>query len=198
MSIQDLMVEMDLFEDLVADAEAAAIPDDDKLASISNLANQQQTLEAAVKRHTEQLTDAQEALDRVSKVLLPAAMEAAGMKEFTLVDGSKIKVEPKYYAAISAANEPEAFAWLREHNHDGIIKTQITLAYGKGEAEQAAKARETLEASCIPFTNKESVHASTLKAFVKDQLTKGEDFPEKIFGVFTEKISTITKSKGTK
>ncbi len=185
----------DFEDELIAAAAAAQIPDDDKIASIAKLADQQRTLESRVARLTDDLKAAQAALDTVSKVQLPNAMELAGVSEFKLTDGSVIKVEPQYYASISQKNEAAAFAWLRAHNHDGIIKTEIKIQYGKGDAEKAAAARAKLEESSIPYSSKESVHASTLKAFVKEQLTKPKPgaaaLPEQTFGVFTERVSTI-------
>lgn len=190
--------DFDWGDELIAAAEAAAIPADDKIASIAKLAEQQQILEARVARLTDDLKAAQDALNTVSKVQLPAAMEVAGVSEFKLTDGSTIKVEPQYYASISEANAPAAFAWLRANNHDGVIKNEIKIQYGKGDAAKADATRATLVEAKIPFSSKEFVHPSTLKAFVKDQLTKPKPgaatLPEQVFGVFTERVSTIKRS----
>ena len=40
-----------------------------------------------------------------------------------------------------------------------------------------------LEAEGIPFTSDLSVHASTLKAFVKERIEAGTEFPRELFGV---------------
>src|SRR4029077_11348875 len=91
------------------------------------------------------LAEKQESLNRLQRVRIPEIMATLGMEEFKLTDGSVVSVKADIKTSITEANKPAAYAWLEEHNYDGIIKTNVGVQFGKGEMEDAKKAVAALE-----------------------------------------------------
>lgn len=165
------------------------------LKEITALAERQLDLEHLIEEAEESLKSLKEQHRAVSENDLPEAMEEAGMMEFKLKDGRKVTVNRKYHASIPKAHQSQAFRWLREHGHDGIIKRDITLKFGKGDDELARKIRDLLSDELgdetVGIADKEHVHHSTLRAFVREQIEAGEDLPMDEFGVFIRTVAEI-------
>ena len=124
---------------------------------------------------------------KIAEVDLPEAMESAGLAEFVLENGRRISLETKTYASISKAHEEEAFTYLRNNGYDDIIKREIRLLFGKGEDSKARTVFDDLvgrsDLADNEIVSKESVHPSTLRAFVRRALEDGVDLPLEAFGV---------------
>lgn len=208
------MIDPSLFAQVAADAQAmtAALPDDDKVRNIATLAAKQLRLERRVARTQQVLALRETQLARVSEVELPEALLDAGLSEVKLPDGSKITVGNDIFTNIPSADADKsdlierrvkAFRWLRDNGHEDLIKQEIKVACGRGEAEQA-KARRViagLDKVGIPYTNTEAIHHSTLKAFVKEQVEKENTLstegtavnplPRDVFGVHIKRVAKI-------
>lgn len=184
-------------------------PSDQELADIAELAREQQDLEQRIVAAETALDLLKEALVKVAEHKLPDAMAAVGMTEFTLGNGYKVKVDTEYYANIPSPDtgKPEllerrmaAFQWLRDNRHDDLIKAQIVVEAGRGEQEKARRVMAGLDKAGIGYTNTEAVHWSTLKAFVREQMTleRGPEaalFPEQLFGVCVKQVAKVKAPK---
>lgn len=163
---------------------------DEELQMISGLAQKQVQLETSIANLLQQVADKNEQLKEVQERLLPNAMAEVGMAEFKLEDGTKISIKNDVHCSIPKDDGGRAFGWLRDHEFGGLIKNQIIAEFGKGEDEQAIAAATLLAEHGYHPEQKQSVHPSTLKAFVKEQMNKGNEIPLDVFGAFT-----TTKSK---
>lgn len=143
------------------------------------------------------LKDKKAISDDYSKNIIPELMAQAGVKSITLEDGSKVIIDHKYRASISIANQGLAFAWLRETGNDSIIKNQIIVEFGKGEDTEALALYNKLKIDNPKglIKQKQSVHASTLKAFVKEQKQAGSDIPDEPFGIYEFDETKVKKEK---
>lgn len=159
----------------------APLPIDDfKLEAVAELAQQQIIMEHLVTTLDDQLKKAKEGLRKLSEEIFPAKMFELGVAAFTLKDGSKITVKPFYQASISEEKRDQAHRWLEENGHGSLIKALVAVEFGKDSKEDQTKAFTLLaEAGFMP-TKKESVHSSTLKAFVKEQMESGKVLPDSI------------------
>lgn len=157
---------------------------DNAVKQIANLAKQQVDLEKQVAQAEELLKAKQEELRRIAEDLLPTAMAEAGMKSFTLENGTKILIKDDIAASIPKDKTGEAYGWLRENGFGDIIKNTVSVDFGKEEDQQAKELLEYCYDKMYPATNKQSVHASTLKAFLKEQMALGKDIPLELFGAF--------------
>jgi hypothetical protein len=136
---------------------------------------------------------------RLETEVLPEGLKNLGIKNITLSSGAKIQLMDIISASITDENRQAAHDWLRKHDHGDIIKNNITVSFGKGEDKYADSLRERLmvmredgELKFGDLVQKEAVHPSTLKAFVKDQLSKG-GFPGELFKLYTGQAVKITK-----
>jgi hypothetical protein len=106
-------------------------------------------------------------------------------------DGSSIEVKPFYSASITEARRAEAFQWLRDHGFDDIIKNTVSVRFGRGEDELCNRLLGMLGQQGFPVEQSEKVEPSTLKAWVKERVTRGEQFPMELFGAYIGKKASI-------
>jgi len=168
------------------------------LERLSALAQKARDLEHEINEDTVTLEEKKGQLDKIIKRFIPDIMQELGMSEFKLTDGAQVKIKESIAASISAENKPAAFAWLAEHNYDGIIKTKVISEFGKGEIENANKALAAIQLAGFDASLDQSIHPMTLKAFVKERLEAGESIPVDTFSIFELKEAKITLPKKKK
>lgn len=164
----------------------------DRLETISRLAQRQLELERELKDLDEQQKRVKKELNRIAQVDLPEAMDEVNLAQFRLADGSEVDVQEGVDASITKANAGEAHRWLEEHGFGDLIKRQVEARIPQDQPELAESFREFLTEQGIAFDEKEAVHPQTLKKFVREQLEKGIDIPEDLFGVFNYRKAKIT------
>tara|TARA_R100000808_G_scaffold4154_2_gene13835 strand:+ start:13074 stop:13655 length:582 start_codon:yes stop_codon:yes gene_type:complete len=127
---------------------------------------------------------------------LPAAMGEANLKAFTLQNGSKVEIKNIYGVSILVEQRPSAHAWLRENGYGDLVKNVISCSFGMGEDRQAYDFKALAIKNKVPVTQQESVHPSTLKAWVKERIEKGEETgPSEIFDVYVGQRAVIKGDK---
>lgn len=178
------------YDDLKQEVRGAG---DNILAQLAGLALEQKRAEAEVAKAEEALAVAKTELKRLCEQEIPDLMDKAETSDHTTKDGIRIKIKEKVHGSIPKANEEKAFTWLKEHNHDALIKREFKIQFGKDEEAWAQKFLKDLQKRKRPlaFELKRAVHPSTLSSFVTSQLESGVDFPMDIFGVFRKRSSEI-------
>ena len=183
----------DVFDSLEQDAKAPVKATNEEVKEIGflvkraiELKNELENIDAIRAKYAAELAG-------ILEKDLPEAMDSAGSQLFQDKDsGKKVTVKDDIYASISKDNAPKAHAWLREHNHEDIIKNLITVPLNKGSDNVATEIVKTLhETFGVAAERTESVHASTLKAFCKEQLASGVEMPADLFGIFIRRVATI-------
>jgi len=134
------------------------------------------------------LRRAQKSYAAIADYRIPELMEAAGYTEggvHTVRDGLSVKWIRAIRASIPVARKSEAYRWLDDNGHGGMIKRSFIISFGRDDEKWAAKfARDLMQRKKpVPLERKDKVEPSTLKAFVKDQLQEGSDLPLDLFGV---------------
>ena len=153
----------------------------------------------AAQRQLKEIDDAEASLKKLKSVYhknitetLPDLMAEFNLTGFTLSDGSSISVVPTVGAHISKANQEEAFSWLRENGFQDLIKSDVSMSFRKGEDGRRADFIELAESQGHAVSTKESVHPSTLKSFVNEEVViNGRSVPTELFGVFTGQKAII-------
>lgn len=150
----------------------------------------------------DELSKAKEHARRLREEALPGAMQELGVEELTLTDGSKITMGLEVYCSISSDNKPAAHAWLERNGFGGLIKTSISLPFGRSEEEQAdlRDFLEFLNSAGLTYEQEQGVHAQTLKAWLKEQL-RGEEgsiksLPLQLFGARPVTVAKVKLPKG--
>lgn len=133
---------------------------------------------ANVESLDQQLATAKEDLRRIEQDDLPDLMMELGLTNFKLANGAAVEVVPDVQCGISEERRSAAHSWLTTHNFGGLIKTEVSVAFGKGELAAAQACAEKIGGAV-----KESVHPATLKIFIKEQMAAGSAVPFDLFGV---------------
>lgn len=183
----------DFFDALESIAGTITAPDDEQNAEVARLANEQLKLEQEISELENRLALTKDLHRDISTKQLPDKLAEAGLSEIKLTNGAKITVKPFYEGNIKKDREEAAFSWLRNNGHGDIIKNEIKLAFGKKEDGRAQRLREYLQSHGMDFTQKESVHYQTMRAFIREQV-EGGTLPQEAFdllGVYVGQQATI-------
>lgn len=189
------MSEKPTFEELVgvSDHNSWGEVTDNELNTVSNLAQKQINLSNEVSQIEDMLKAKKEELRLCQEQELPDAMSEAGLTKITLSTGENISINEFYAAHISKANQQQAYQWLVDNGHEGIIKNEVSLKFNRGESDIVDETVLALKSRGLAPEVKQSIHPSTLKAFVKEQLTTGNDIPTEPFGVYIGSKAIIKK-----
>jgi len=127
-------------------------------------------LKARLQENEAAVTTTKEVIRQIEEDHLPQLMLEMGIEGLDLAGGGRIELKDFVQTSIPIARQAEAFNWLRETQNDGIIKNEIKVSLGRGEDEKAARIKEDLTLRGVAFDQKQSIHPSTLKAFVTEAL----------------------------
>jgi len=172
------------------DSEAFSLADD-QLSGISALAKRAKQLEKELDEMELEFKKRKDQYRKMIEETIPEALSSLGMKSFKMDDGSSIEVKPFYSASITEARRAEAFEWLREHGFDDIIKNTVSVRFGRGEDELCARLLNQLGETGFPAEQAEKIEPMTLKAWVREQVERGNEFPTELFGVYIGQKATI-------
>lgn len=183
--------------DFEGDANDAA-PEADSLARVARLSELLARQDAEVVAAELALRKAKEARERTASEDLPQLMAELGLKELKLEDGSSVGIEDFIACAIKDENRAEAVAWLRARDYDGILKTELSLSFARGEDADLDEVVQTIEQAAGRSVEVVSgVHPQTLKAFIKERIAAGEftDEVKRLFSVFRKPVAVLTQPK---
>lgn len=195
------------------------------LAELSTLARAQLYAERAVAEAEKILQEKKNTLLRIREESVPMAMAELEMSTIRLSSGEEISVKQEVYCSISEANRDAAHAWLERRGFGGLIKTVVSVSFGKDEMPYAIALFEKLSGMKLAVTietptppkkvgkkmvkqppkkkkvtramepeMERGVHPQTLKAFLREQLSKpGEEdeLPLDLFGARPVWVSKI-------
>ena len=120
-------------------------------------------------------------------------MQSAGLNQIVLSTGEKISINEFYNAHISKANQEVAYQWLVENGHEGLIKNEVLLKFGREESTVVDETVSALQSRGLSPEVRQSVHPSTLKAFVKERVTDGKPIDLDMFGAFIANAAEIRR-----
>jgi hypothetical protein len=164
---------------------------DDQVAGIAALGKRAKNLQREIEDLERVFKERKEQYRKLTEETIPEALASLGMKSFRMEDGSSIDVKAFYSASISEARRAEAYAWLRENGFDDIIKNTVSVRFGRGEDELCSGLLNLLGEKGFPADQAEKVEPMTLKAWVREQVERGNEFPTELFGVYIGQKATI-------
>lgn len=169
--------------------------DQQGLKSVAALARTIRDKEENIAQLEETLKEEKKALLKLTDEEMPAILAEIGLSSFALDDGSTVEVKQTYGASILVQNRPQAYEWLRDNGYDDIIKNTVSCQFGRGEDDQAgAFAAFAQQQGYVP-DQKTEVHPQTLRAFVKERVENGEEFPMELFGAWVGQRAVLKRGK---
>ena len=190
--------------DLMSDMEAVAsvsTPSDADTHKIQDLANQLLSARDAVTAAEQELRDAKDEFQRLSRRELPDLMDELNVDRQGLADqGVDIIVENFYKASIPSDNpelRQQAFDWLEENGFESLIRVTVEVRFPKANWENAQELRDQLiEMGHNPLLDM-SVHWKTLTSWLKEQSEKSSDLviPMEALGADVGRVAKIKERK---
>jgi hypothetical protein len=161
--------------------------DQKSLKEVSALAHELLMRESDLALAEQVYAMAKQALNKVAEIDLPEAMKELGLTQISVKlddDGPTYSIGYKgeIYASVPDANKRQAFEWLERNGAESLIKTELKVAYGRGELQAARELAATLRAQGAAVQVGETVHTGTLKAFIRERLEEKKPIPLELFG----------------
>ena len=122
----------------------------------------------------------------INNFTIPEIMNKMNLSTVKLKDGSELSVKKVYSATIKADKKAEAIQWLRSNGLGDIVKNEITVNFGQGEENKAMTYVNLARGQGYEPSQKEAVHAMTLKVTMEDWKNKGKKFQKIFFGRLKE------------
>jgi hypothetical protein len=144
---------------------------------------------------TESLSELQKSVDRLEQEEIPLLLQELKLKRLELFDGTVVELTDFVSASIPKDRRDEAFSWLIDNDFGGLVKVALKIEFGRGDRDKATEAAEKLIVDYEQLQMTEDVHASTLKAWVKERLEAGETLPTTLFGIHQSYRVKLTKPK---
>ena len=173
------------------DAQSAPAPTEAGIQRLVGLVDALKKAEEEEIKAEGALAEAKERRRRLEELTIPEHMATLGQTECKLTDGRKVKIDTKIHASISEAKKEEAFAWLRDNGHEGLIKTEIKVQFGKGQDNIAGDVYATLAERGLSPEKKETVPANSLAAWVREKNKEGMVLPLDTLGVFVSRKAIV-------
>ena len=175
------------------EAESIVSIDTGMSSDIAESCNKLLDIQKKISTAEEEMKKLKEVETTLSEQTIPNLMQQAGISMLKLADGSSVEVKPFYSARIPASKSEQAFNWLRENGHGDMIKNQVSLEFGMRQDNEAKALVEELKQKGLAVQQKTSVHPSTLRGFVREQIQDlGKDVPAELFGTYVANKTKIT------
>ena len=189
-----------IFDQMEADFEekmATSVEklDQGDLTTVAGMARAIRDKEAEVNELDQTLKNEKRALMKLTDEDLPTMLAEIGLTSMKLDDGSEVSIKPQYGANILVDNRPAAYEWLRENGYDDIIKNTVACTFGRGEDDKASAFKAFAEKEGFFAEQNTGIHHTTLRAFVKERVENGDDFPMELFGAYVGQRAIIKRSK---
>ena len=182
----------DIFDDIFDTSQALAGVDAEVGKSLSQLVKQVTQLDKKIDDWEGQIKILKDQRKRITHDRIPGLMDEMGVEKIE-VEGASVSCKPVVHASTPVPRKEEAFAWLRENGLDGIIKNDVVVTFGKGEDNIAGNLVGQLQEKGFDPKTKTHIHASTLKAFVKERVTAGKHIDLDMFGAFVSSAAEIKR-----
>ena len=180
-------------EEMFADADTLNDVDADGGKKLSGLVRRYNEKQQQIEETENYLKGLKEEKQRIAFEQIPMLMDEMGI-ELIDVDGAIVKLKSFVSASIPADRKQEAFNWHREHGHEGIIKNEIVVSFGKGEDNVAGDVMYQLEEKGFHPEQKTHIHSMTLKGFIREQVEKGNNIDLDLFGAFVGRTAEVKRN----
>jgi hypothetical protein len=175
------------------EAESIVSVDTGMSSDIAESCNKLLETQKQIESAEEELKKLKDVETTLSEQTIPNLMQKAGVELIKLEGGISVEVKPFYSARIPASKSEEAFQWLRDNGHGDLIKNQVSLEFGMKQDNEAKSIVEELKSKGLPVKQKTTVHPSSLRGFVREQIQDlGKDVPADLFGTYVANKTKIT------
>jgi len=182
-----------MVKDPFKDFRADDAPSEEAFKQLNDLLKQLMRADEEVAEAQAALKKAQEKQRQLDEFDIPAYMDSLGLSQFKNTAGVEIEVESKIRASIGN-RKIEAFKWLLDNKHGGMIKRSVVVAFNVKQGKDAEKLLNELRKRKVGVAVKQElkVEPATLTSFVRRELEAGREIPREVFGVYEQRSTKIT------
>tara|TARA_R100001594_G_scaffold150592_1_gene212545 strand:- start:965 stop:1516 length:552 start_codon:yes stop_codon:yes gene_type:complete len=183
-------MQLEMFEDDDFEVEADA----DQIKTAIVLAEKQSALETDLDKLENQIKEKKKELRHIQEKLLPEALDQLNLTEMVLPHGGKVLVKSDMSISVPKGRLGEITGWLKENGHGDIIKSEVSVPFGKGQGNMVGHLKSYLDEVGLTCEETQSVASGTLKALLKEQLEAGDlDKELGFFGAFAWKKAIVKR-----
>jgi len=159
------------------------MPTDTELSSLARLGDDLYDAETEVLRLEAELGRAKKVRNAIREEEIPEAMKEIGVLEFR-TPTCKIALKEILRVQPLVANRPLVLKAVEAAGQGALIKSTVTVAFGRGDGEKAKGLLASLQEKGLQSKQDRLIAPSTLKKYVRDLLEAGEPLDQKLFGVY--------------
>lgn len=159
------------------------VQDIDGLGKLSIAVSKMMSVEREVADMENHLTILKQNLQRYKVDLIPNMMAELGLSELKTHDGHKLTIQTSVSCKFIPEVKPRALTWLAEHGHGPLIKSEVSLSFGKDSEAEVDKAVNALRGAGFEPDVGQDVHSSTLRAWASRQVEAGGAIPDDLFNI---------------
>lgn len=163
----------------------------EEIEEITRLAEAQHKAALRVEVLEAELADAKEDYRDISERQLPEKMDTLGLPMFETATGISVKIKEKVRGSLNAENRPKGHAWLEANGFGGMIKSNVVVPFKRDQIDEANELVSRLQKENRQSVLERKVEASTLAAFIREQLAAGKDIPLDTFSVFRQRVAEV-------
>lgn len=93
------------------------------------------------------------------------------------------------------ARRERGLTFLREHDGEDIIKTELTVTIQKGQDNLVGDLKSRLDELGLEYEMDSTVHPKTLASYATERLKKGEEVPFEDLGLYAGRTAKFTAPK---
>jgi hypothetical protein len=114
-----------------------------------------------------------------------------------IADGFKVTIKDFLSGSLPKDEEKRSSAleWLRDVGAEDLIKNELHAHFDRGQDNIAGHIAGALEENKIKYEQTIGVHPSTLKAYARERMERGEDVPLELLGLYAGRIAEIKEKK---
>jgi hypothetical protein len=130
---------------------------------------------------------------------LPKMMRSTKVHEFKTENGLKVVLKPTITCSVLVANREPAWDWLEQNKHGGILKREVSVAFGVTDATLAQECAKYLaEKYNRTVDSRRWAEPQTLKALIKSLIEEQKSVPRDLFGIREFDVADIKAVKTKK
>ena len=168
------MTNLDWLKERDVAKDAEALPSEEKLSRLANLAIEMRKLENEIEEQEVRLVELKANLRKVSEDQIPSLMDEIGISKITLSNG--LKLSTKFFASGKVLSE-DVYDWFEKEGFADIVKSVLTVNTRRIEKQDLAPIKEAIREAGLEFGEKDSIHYQTMSSWLRERIDAGMSLP---------------------
>lgn len=174
--------------------EGAAIAAPDRMATLERELEEAIKLEEYVAQLEDDLKAAKRSLNAIKSNRIPDLMAEMQMDSVRF-RGWSVTVADFVSGTLpkEGAQHDAAINWLEEHDGAGLIKTDLSVGFGRSQHDEALSLAAELEGNGYAPLVKTGVHPQTLQAYARERMRNGDPIDLDVLGLYAGKVAKLKR-----